>query len=405
MTKAMYIGLSPDYKYPGTFEKWFENNTRYASNHGACLISRAIGKEFNADYIDDFSNISELNRQYDVCFIALATHIHAYRDISYYVDVIEKLDMKVVAFSLGVEDYIGGMGEDYSLHPSVIRFLEVVSSKSKLIGVRGHYTASLLYRAGFSNVLAIGCPTVYSNQKPSLKINKKPEFESALCVYQSSMAEHLPHLLKGPVILGQDFQDQVTFTNELDDDKTLKSAWDSYYDRVDPNRAVRHCIEERGTFPDTFETWDSIIGQHDFVYGPRLHANVAALLKGIPAVMFARDLRVREIAEFYDLPYITYDEAKKLSVQEIYQKVDFERFSETYEMRYQNFLYFLRQNEVEHSFEGDQESDFSVNGYDERITRYLSAQGLNKVGQTNLTHYKWKSRLARVSRILTQGRS
>ncbi len=90
--KTMIIGLSPEYNYPGSFEKWRSNNTYYVSNHGASFICRALLRQFDADYIDDFSDIPALRNKYDVCVLALSTHIHRKRDISYLADVVEKLE-------------------------------------------------------------------------------------------------------------------------------------------------------------------------------------------------------------------------------------------------------------------------------------------------------------------------
>ena len=79
--KTMIIGLSPEYNYPGSFEKWSSNNTYYASNHGASYICRALLRQFYADYIDDFSDIPALRNQY-VCacllFPRTSTEIEIY---------------------------------------------------------------------------------------------------------------------------------------------------------------------------------------------------------------------------------------------------------------------------------------------------------------------------------------
>jgi len=135
--KTMVIGLGPDYNYPGKLALWGKNNTRYASNHGASLISRTIAKQFNAEYIDDLSNIELLNEKYDTCFIAFATHITTWRDVSEYADVIEKLKMKVIALSLGVQDYFSKSNDTFVFHPSLMRLLSIVNHKSSYIGVRG----------------------------------------------------------------------------------------------------------------------------------------------------------------------------------------------------------------------------------------------------------------------------
>ena len=170
--KTMIIGLSPEYNYPGSFEKWRSNNTYYASNHGASFICQALLRQFDADYIDDFSDIPALRNKYDVCVLALSTHIHRKRDISYLSDVVEKLEMKTIALSLGMEDYIAEANDIVELHPSVIRLLRLVSKRSEAIGVRGPHTASVLQKHGFDNIIPVGCPTLQWQLHDNLHIHK-----------------------------------------------------------------------------------------------------------------------------------------------------------------------------------------------------------------------------------------
>ena len=170
--KTMIVGLSPEYNYPGSYEKWRSNNTYFASNHGASLICRALLRQFHSDYIDDFSDINFLRNNYDVCVLALSTHIHRRRDISYLVDIVGKLEMKTIALSLGMEDYIASTNDIVELHPSVIRLLKLVSERSEAIGVRGPHTASVLRKHGFENVIPVGCPSLQWQLKDNICIQK-----------------------------------------------------------------------------------------------------------------------------------------------------------------------------------------------------------------------------------------
>ena len=172
--KAMTIGISPEYNYPGRFEKWRENNTYYASNHGGSLITRAIMKEFDADYIDDFSDLPALSNKYDTCIMAFATHVHQKRDVSYYVDILEKMQIRTIVLSIGVQDYTLEKASSLKVHPSVERLLRIAAEGSDWIGVRGPYTADILVRNGFKNVVPIGCPTMYWNLRREFDLPDRP---------------------------------------------------------------------------------------------------------------------------------------------------------------------------------------------------------------------------------------
>jgi len=318
--RAMVIGLGPEYNYPGVISKWGKENTRYASNHGASLISRAISKQFNAEFVDDFSNIDLLNEKYDTCFIAFATHITTWRDVSEYADVVDKLDMKVIALSLGVQDYFSKSNDTFVFHPSLIKLLSVVNEKSNYIGVRGSHTASLLYKNGFTNVLPIGCPTLYWNLKPEINIVKPEVFKNPAIVYHRTIANEGFHLLKDVPLVGQDFLDEAIFTNNFENDLVLRKNEIAEYNKYGNFPEVENLINSNGVFHSNFQEWFDFVKSRDFILGPRLHGCIAALIQGIPAVMLARDLRVNEIAEFFNIPKLKYEELKnKESIQQIFE--------------------------------------------------------------------------------------
>ncbi|WP_421763180.1 polysaccharide pyruvyl transferase family protein [Ekhidna sp.] len=365
--KTMIIGLGPDYNYPGDFHQWKLDNTRYASNHGASLISRALIKQLAADYVDDFSDIDNLNRTYDACVIAFATHVTSWRDVSEYTSVIEKLKMPVHAFSLGIQDYSGSSTSVNNLHPSMVRLLEIVSDRSKYIGVRGNYTASILYKHGFSNAVPIGCPTLYWPNDPKFKITKPSTFNNPAVVYHRTLARpELLHLISNIPLIGQDFLDEVVFTDNLKEDKKLLNAELADMKAQGAHDEFINLIKSYGYFPENFGTWFKKIGEHDFILGSRLHGCISALIRGIPAVMIARDLRVREISEFFKIPFVQSSRLHKYkSLQELYDELDFEGFNKCYEMRFNNYVHLLEENGINHQITYSNKSmDFVFNQND-----------------------------------------
>lgn len=347
----MMIGLQPEYNYPGDYIQWQGNNTYYASNHGASLIARSIMKEFDAEPVALDRSPEELNNEYDACIIAFATHVTSGRDVSQYTSFIQRLDMPVYLFSAGVSDYSPDVMAVSDLHPSLIELLKVVSERSSMIGVRGTFTASLLLKAGFRNVFPVGCPTVYSTLQPELRIHKKDEFTNPTFVYHRTACKNLWPLFKSVRILGQDFLDEVIFTDNLSKDEVLLNYEKSQYLKFDGGEQIMHELRNRGVFVKTFSEWFEIVGKSDFVFGPRLHGCVAALIQGIPAVMLARDLRVKEIAGFYDIPFLTYKEAGTVAkLESLHEKADYSRFEDTYKQRYSNFVSFVETLGLKHNF-------------------------------------------------------
>lgn len=357
----MIIGLGPEYNYPKSYDKWYNADTKYASNHGASLISRALAKQFNGEHveIDDFDKVNELNEKYDQCIIAFATHVTTWRDVSIYTNFIEKLKIPTFAFSLGVQDYAGSTTSFLKIHPSMKRLLEIVSDRSKLLGVRGHYTASILYKNGLKNVVPIGCPTVYWNLNRNLEITKPSSFNNPAIVFHRTIAGNEGHhLIKNIPLVGQDFLDEALFTPNLKNDTKLITDEIKAYEKQGFSKESFELIKNYGVFHYTFQEWFDYLKTKDFIVGPRLHGCIGSLIQGIPAVLFARDLRVQEISQFFNIPFLTYNELhKKSSLQQIFDEADFSLFNKTYKLRYDNYVNFLTDNNLESNLDKNTKND------------------------------------------------
>ncbi len=194
--------------------------------------------------------------------------------------------------------------------------------------------------------MPIGCPTLYWNLDANLSINKPNTIEMPALVYHRTISDQQGfHLIKDVPLIGQDFLDEAIFTKNLTKDEKLLKSELKEYESYPNNEEAFKIIEKNGLFHSSFQSWFDYIGTRDFIVGPRLHGCICALIQGIPAVMFARDLRVREIADFFNIPCINYDKlTKKKGIQQIFDEADFTKFNETYKVRYNNYVKFLAEN-------------------------------------------------------------
>lgn len=342
----MVIGLGPEYNYVVEDHNiWNQDNTTYASNHGASLISRTLIELFDADYVNDFSDVDSLRATYDLCIISFATHVTSWRDVSRISDFVEHLNIKTVAFSLGIQDNSTSTTEFAVIHPSLKRLIQFCIKKSGYVGVRGPHTKVALVKSGidFDKIIEIGCPTLYRDLNPDLRVDFNSEFSSPKVVFQRTMAKLNGKILSDVELIGQDYLDEVVFDSTVPASQVMKERVLIDYSNAKNGALTLKNIELNGFFTRDFDNWYNRIGDADFVYGARLHGCITAILQGVPALMLARDIRVVEIAEFFNIPYIKYKDVRDMSKDELFARVDYSEFNSSYKDKLSNFLFLLKE--------------------------------------------------------------
>jgi hypothetical protein len=325
------VGLPPDYSYPGDTRVWWKDTTSQAANLGAAFITRSLMRQLDAEFVPVDTPPSEISERYDQLVLSLATHLHRRRDVSVFCDLLEHVDLPVHAFSLGIEDYIAEADlADYVLDPTVTRLLALVSERSAALGCRGPWSASVLEANGFSEVVPFGCPSLFWQLAPDLRIAPTARPERPVCVFHRSLVD-APRLLNdSQVLLGQDFQDQALMTPDLDADALLLEKNRAFLDDRAHATTLRQAVRSRGVWPQGFDGWFARIGSADFVYGPRLHGCIAALASGVPALLLTRDLRTREMVHSMGLPNLSLADARHLDVPELAAAVDLDLLTHRY---------------------------------------------------------------------------
>ena len=388
MKKVIVVGINPQYNYPGDIKKWGESNTYYASNLGASFVSRTIIKMFDADYVEDIENVKNYKDKYELCVLAFTNHATDWRDVSPYADFIEKLNIPTALFSLGIQDYTAKSGLVGPLHHSINRILKYVPKTTGYIGVRGFHTASLLYKEGYNNVIPIGCPTLFNGMSRNLSINKSEQFSRPLFVFHRTFSDISIELVKNVTMLGQDLFDEAVFTSNFPNDQ-LKIDETSLYSKHLYGKEMLDNIKTNGVFYADYDRWFNCIGSADFVFGPRLHGNIAGIVQGVPSLLTARDIRVKEIANFFKIPVVNYEDIGRQTLKDLYNSLDYSEFNALYPKRYDNFIGYLTKAgilkyyhkdenpcEINFSFDDLQEYRVSINQKIEIM--YQRAQNLEK---------------------------
>jgi hypothetical protein len=106
--------------------------------------------------------------------------------------------------------------------------------------------------------------------------------------------------------------------------------------------------------------WFDHLRQLDFVFGTRIHGNVAALLAGTPAYVLAHDSRTLELARTFEIPHrLMTDVRPETDAAELYAEADYGPLVTGHPARFERFIGFVERHGLRHVFEpGEDPSAF-----------------------------------------------
>lgn len=130
---------------------------------------------------------------------------------------------------------------------------------------------------------------------------------------------------------------------------------------------VRHplYLNDKMLFFTDGTSWTRYLATRDFVFGSRIHGNIAAIISGTPAVVIAHDARTLELARFHNLPHIEVSKLNgRIDAREFFELADFDAFNSCQRTNFAGFADFLREHRITHVYEPGQENP----SYDARIS-------------------------------------
>jgi hypothetical protein len=328
-------------------------------NTGNVLFSEALSRHIpTAKICADWSDDGES----DTLVLSMANMIQPYVEIEPQLRLVRKTRAKKILL-IGV----GAQAFDYSEAPRLSRdadeFLRTVSHKSAWIGVRGDYTAELLYRCGIKNVRVIGCPSVFLNGSAAMEV-RSADLSRPIAVHITPFFWALKNKMSRILAIGM----KANAYYVLQSEDSLSDIFDQNDPRQSPHFAwfVNEMCPE-GVAPADFASWLSdrgrifffadewieFMSQAGLSFGTRFHGNVAALLGGTAALTCCVDTRTRELCSYFRMPIIDAHELSRFSCPaELVEFADCSAFVNGYPDRLSEYVGFLDDNAVPHSLHG-----------------------------------------------------
>lgn len=241
-----------------------------------------------------------------------------------------------------------------SLSPKVVRYLNVVSDNSPVVGTRGYYSAEVLSRLGIRNAIPLGCSSLYVNGPHlkssllSLRPPRKGRVATCYSNYQCNAHSRIRDFLR--LADSEEFHyveqtfglvPQALYYPGKVSSASIRTARNIYQDLPVLISLLRKGLVHYFT---NYTLWENFLATMDFAFGARMHGLTPAVHAGVPATFIAHDARVREMCEFFSLPFVAErDLPERLSLEFFQSRCDYAAAIDAYPQHYREFVQTLHQ--------------------------------------------------------------
>ncbi len=313
----------------------------------------------------DMSQIDRLREEYDYVFLRGSNYIHQHMKWSETIAVLKRLKLPVLGFGIGAQAPVEGAME---LSEETKTVLRMMADSTTSIGVRGAYTAQVLWDLGIRNVRIVGCPTAFRRNDPDLAIRLPPLDEvrnvgvtlrrEVSPAYAKDIRKYLTFhrdLVKAlaarfDVVLmaqGEVEEKKLVFGTEEQREEAIAAlkanSWVSSWYLDD---AMEQLYRTRLFYSDVVADYENLVREKDFVLGYRLHGNLMALSNAVPSVYFTYDSRTVEFAETYQIPSYDVFSDTEFRLEDYWDQALFDRFNRAWHYTYREMQAFLAENGV-----------------------------------------------------------
>lgn len=343
-------------------------------NIGDAFVFDSSLKLLEFEHLDDCDirtveqkNIDRYNAEFDYVFMRGSNWIHEGMDWENAREILPKLKIPIIAFGVGAQAPATGK---IALSKDTQYIWKLVGDRSASLGVRGAYTAQVLWDIGVRNVRIVGCPTAFRNNDPHLRIDLPP-LESVKDVgitvrrevsslYSPDIAKYLCRHRDTIKMLAKRFDIRLMMQGEVEekvliwgseDQKQATWQWFKNHEMLGKyfmDSEMEQLYRTKLFYSDLVADYEALVRQKDLVLGYRLHGNLMALSNRVPSIYFTYDSRTAEFAETFAIPSYDVYADKEFVLEEFWDQSLFERFNCAYYMRYREMREFLQENGIAH---------------------------------------------------------
>lgn len=351
---------------PTDYYALWENWSRTGGNVGNKVFLRAVEQyltkpDIQLGYYRPNMTAEEINQNYDMVVDPEANlfnmaYIQKMESRSF---LIEKLKIPFYVVGIGIQADKWEQGKELAkvIKNPAQRFIYAVYSTGGEIGTRGYITKEWMDIVCHNSAEVIGCPSMYQKGRDLTIDNKKVGKEEFRCVinghvpdfiYDKKLQTCIYYFLDRLWYMDQDEFIKVLYCKELEGRKniSIKEVVKLLYQY---NFFIVKELLCQGKVKLIYDLkkWEEFLleNQISFSFGSRIHGNIWSILNQIPAIVWTRDLRTYEMADFYKIPYIQMISSGK-DLYDMYMDADYTAFNKGFGKKFDYFEEFLVKHNI-----------------------------------------------------------
>ena len=360
MDKKYLLRLTWDQSRPVTmFEDYRQTMRALGGNSGNNVFQYSLQQILCGNNLDVITRLpavtgegadacyERINDEYKALVIAPANLLSqkaANGHLQYWADIIRRLRIPVYVIGLGAQsDYENSLSFLEGCQDAAKDFLAAVFDGGGRVGTRGYFTQEVITKLGFSDCSCevIGCPSIFLRggnlqiKKADLRPEELIPAVNGTPVWRSPGIEKWFSRYPQAYFVDQDKFCRLLYYPEDLGRKELKflaqnKLWTDLYQNA------------RLKFYADYASWIAGFREYrtNFSIGSRIHGNIVALQEQTPAYILATDSRVRELAEYFEIPTGKLP-AHLPDIYECYQKADYTVFNRNFKKKYDCFCNFM----------------------------------------------------------------
>jgi hypothetical protein len=312
------------------------------------------------------ADIDRLRSEYDYVFLRGSNYVHEHMKWQQTIPVLKRLGLPVIAFGIGAQAPVKGT---LKLSEETKTVLHMMADSTASVGVRGAFSAQVLWDIGIRNVRIIGCPTAFRANDPNLSI-KLPRLEDVRKAGVTLRREVSPSYAKDikryltfhrdlVKSLAQRFDTVLMAQGEVEEKKIVFGTPEQREEGIAALKAnnwisnwymdaeMEKLYRERLFYSDVVADYEKLVREQDVVLGYRLHGNLMALSNGVPSIYFTYDSRTVEFAETFQIPSYDVFSTKEFVLEDYWDQGLFDKFNRAWFQTYREMRTFLVENRID----------------------------------------------------------